>query len=654
MKDKNIKSNVTKYSLLSFALLAVLVTVFTFSTKVHNDNLMLTAEADTVIIGVGGSGTGGNGTWTQFQASKPGGSVWNTFISTARYLNASNKPSGLLKDVYGGADAYVKSRANLTNAGLNGCKNSEWIWMYTYSGSRNGQPAWSVSSRKNAHTVPMNKAQSENVVWKSIVSSKLSTFKNSNVNLVCSANYVSYKTKPGSEIKWFDSGTQQTITGVYASQLKVEDLRNPGTTWTVMQSEAETNFGKWYSSNLSDINKLRGGNVDSATAWGKLYKSWKPTSETGPKINIADSVNSANLRGLSNAISDGGLFNVTYSEKQVTLTHTTQVERKNSWTIGYYEMNSKKIAGSETGRLNETNFVDFKGARTRTNTVRNNISTANYGVKSRYQLLSVKCNQNNFDSLVGKSPSAISYKSSNSAFSYAVTRDNSILWRTSRQSGSGEVIQDNFWSSQASCMFRCTPEVLSPPVAYDGTANAITSDGATSGRILKYSTGPRNEFNFFRDNNEREIRLAKSIATGTGWKSELIDSRLQANSTGTPGLDLTTFSPALNSPLKDHNKFSIKSSWSSDDGKPWTVSALWKFKMTPNNMPKVPEGLGSSGQTGAIDGENVNAYVICPLGSPYSTRVESASSWDIGSGVSEATQYWIDIFFVRSLPTLDN
>lgn len=360
---------------------------------------------------------------------------------------------------------------------------------------------------------------------------------------------------------------------------------------------------------------------DSLSSWNSWKSSFQNGSDTvTPILDLQGA-------GVSDVLSKyGGVYNIRRSLREDTYNSTncqpqTRRLEKKTGHLTYIscKTNSKGERTCTTERYSYT-YYDWtpwenSGGRIVYTSSGPSSNTEYYN----YQLLSVNCNKDGFNSVRSSVGGTVLSLAEGDAGAVLQTPERSGAGPGPLGRGSHVTAKSSFYNDGDSCReaFTCT-------VARNSSASNDANNNQGNAHLFteyKESAEPGKKYGlpndegqaiFFRDNNDRQVRADVWYPRPTG-KSDLESysgdpakrtwAKIYNNPNPTPEIELTKIAPwsdknnTINYVNSEkvynghHNRFLMKSQWTSDEGKPYQVGLNWEYKATGYNIvPKIVDG----------------------------------------------------------------
>lgn len=379
--------------------------------------------------------------------------------------------------------------------------------------------------------------------------------------------------------------------------------------------------------NFANRNSVPGPG-DSLSSWN----SWKSSFQNGSDTETPDlDLQSAGVSGILSKY--GGVYNIKRSLRKDTYNSTNcqpqtrRLEKKTGYSsYRSCKTNSKGERTCTTKRYSYTYYEwtpwENSGGRIVWSSSGPSSNTEYYN----YQLLSVNCNKDGFNSVRSSVGGTVLSLAEGDAGAVLQTPERSGAGPGPLGRGSHVTAKSSFYNDGDSCRkaFTCT---VAPSSSASNDANnnqgnehLFTEYNESAEPGKKYGL-PNDEGQvvFFRDNNNRQVRADVWYPRPTG-KSDLESysgdpakrtwAKIYNNPNPTPEIELTKIAPwsAPNDTInhfsekvydRHHNRFLMKSQWTSDEGKPYQVGLNWEYKATGYNIvPKIVDGYKVKSMTG--------------------------------------------------------
>ena len=298
------------------------------------------------------------------------------------------------------------------------------------------------------------------------------------------------------------------------------------------------------------------------------------------------------------------------------------------------------------------------------------------------KLLSVNCNKDGFNSVKDKVGGTV-----------LANGDAGAVLQTPERSGAGPgplgkgihvTATSSFYNDGDSCQEAFTCTVAKPKFSASNDAN--NNQGNNPHLFTEYneSAEPDKKYElpndegqlvFFRDNNDRQVRAdvwypkptdKPDLESYSGDPAKRTWVKIYNNPKPTPEIELTKIAPwsAKNDTINHfsekvynghHNRFLMKSQWTSDEGKPYQVGINWEYKATGYNIvPKIVDGYKVKDMTGKYD---YDFDVYCDFrnaAGDYQANVPKTPFANGTTGRKWSTDDAIRTLFTRSVSDMTN
>ena len=430
------------------------------------------------------------------------------------------------------------------------------------------------------------------------------------------------------------------------SKLSSEQQAEWERTHQIQRTEpVKTAFGEYLDSHRKELAALQGygksGGIGADSSYRKAWESFaagarKAAAEPLPKISIETSA--SNQEGMNK----GGAFTYTEMVKDATVSapngpiqHSQDyydeygcVNHEFVGTYDVYDKDGNREVKTYTynrtkyEKINSNKMID--GNYTKTGIVV--IEGHDYKPNNSWQFISVRCNQEEFNSLVASTGSTVlqNGKASSSAKSQVTSGSVATFYNH---------LTIDFYYTGKTCddIWGCTIE------PNNGANNDSANNKAKRGDLLNNSFGAQSDgktgskFVMFRDNISRTIRNDVAWPKLTNATPEVtLDTKQPASGTyvildknGTPNKDLFNFEDSQKSTLisgseletkwyksfkSQENVFNWRASWASDSNKPHRMNIRYAYK------PQVSAAIKTAfDRDGGSDGKNTFTLdIICP------------------------------------------
>lgn len=407
----------------------------------------------------------------------------------------------------------------------------------------------------------------------------------------------------------------------------------------------KTAFGEYIDSHRKELAELqsygKSGGIGEGSNYRKAWESFaagarKAAAQPLPKVSIQTS--ESNQEGMNK----GGAFTYTEMVKDATITAPTgSIEHSQDYyneygcvnheftgTYDVYDKDGNKEVKTYTYNKTKYEVIQTRkmidGNYTKTGIVV--IEGHDYKPSNSWQFISVRCNQDEFNSLVVSTGSTVlqNGKASSSAKSQVTSGSVATFYNH---------LSIDFYYTGKTCddIWGCTIE------PNNGANNDSANNKAKRGDLLNNSFGAQSDgktgskFVMFRDNISRTIRNDVAWPKLTNATPEAtLDTKQPASGTyvildknGTPNKDLFNFEDSQKSTLisgseletkwyksfkSQENVFNWRASWASDSNKPHRMNIRYAYK------PQVSAAIKTAfDRDGGSDGKNTFTLdIICP------------------------------------------
>lgn len=363
------------------------------------------------------------------------------------------------------------------------------------------------------------------------------------------------------------------------------------------------------------------GPGDSLTSWN----SWKSSFQSGSDTVTPD----LDLQGarVSDVLSKyGGVYNITRSLREDTYNSTNcqpqtrRLEQKTGRSS--YTVCSSTPDGGRSCSTRPYSYTYYEWTPWANSGGR--IVWSSSGPSSRtdrynYQILSVNYNRDGFNSVRNSVGGTVLSLANGDAGAVLQTPERSGAGPGPLGTGSHVTAKSSFYNDGDSlrkayvCTVAPNSSANNDANNNQGNAHLFTEYNESAEPGKKYGLpNDEGQLVFFRDNNDRQVRADVWYPKPTG-KSDLESysgnpakrtwAKIYNNPNPTPEIELTKIAPwnAKNDTINyvnsekvyngNHNRFLVKSQWTSDEGKPYQVGLNWEYKATGYNIvPKVVDG----------------------------------------------------------------
>ena len=435
--------------------------------------------------------------------------------------------------------------------------------------------------------------------------------------------------------------------------------------------------------NFANQNSVPGPGA-SLSSWNSWKSSFQGGSDTvTPDLNLENA-------GVSGVLSRyGGVYNIARSLREDTYNSTNcqpqtrRLEKKtgySSYTV--CETNSKGERTYTTKTYSYTYYEwtpwENSGGRIVWSSSGPSSNTEYYN----YQLLSVNCNRDGFNSVRSSVDGTVLSLANGDAGAVLQTPERSGVGPGPLGRGSHVTAKSSFYNDGDSCReaFTCTvaPNSSASNDANNnqGNAHLFTEYKESAEPGKKYGL-PNDEGQaiFFRDNNDRQVRAdvwyprptdKSDLESYSGDPAKRTWAKIYNNPNPTPEIELTKIAPwsAKNDTINHfsekvyeghHNRFLMKSQWTSDEGKPYQVGLNWEYKATGyNTVPAVVDGYKVKEMTSV---KEYNFDVYCDFrnaAEDYQANVPKTPFANGTTGRKWSTDDAIRTLFTRSVSDMTN
>lgn len=399
--------------------------------------------------------------------------------------------------------------------------------------------------------------------------------------------------------------------------------------------------------NFANLNSVPGPG-DSLSSWNSWKSSFQNGSDTvTPELNLEKTGNAGNFE---NSVSDvlskyGGVYNITRSLREDTYNSTNcqpQTRRLEEKT-GHLSYRSCKTnsKGERTCTTKTYSYTYYEWTPWENSGERIVWSSSGphseFVKKYNYQILSVNCNKDGFDSVKDEVGGTVLSLAKGDAGAVLQTPERSGAGPGPLGRGSHVTAKSSFYNDGVSCReaFTCTvaPDSSASNDANNnqGNAHLFTEYNESAEPGKKYGLpNDEGQLVFFRDNNDRQVRAdvwyprptgISDLESYSGDPAKRTWAKIYNNPNPTPEIELTKIAPwsdknnTINYVNSEkvykghHNRFLMKSQWTSDEGKPYQVGLNWEYKATGYNIvPKIVDGYEVRSMTGV---KKYNFDVYC-------------------------------------------
>ena len=379
--------------------------------------------------------------------------------------------------------------------------------------------------------------------------------------------------------------------------------------------------GRWtLAGNFANRNSVPGPG-DSLSSWNSWKSSFQGGSDTvTPDLNLQSA-------GVSDVLSRyGGVYNITRSLREDTYNSTNcqpqtrRLEKKTGHSS--YKSCKTNSKGERTCTTKTYSYTYYEWTPWKNSGGRIVWSSSGPSSKTdryNYQILSVNYNRDGFNSVRNSVGGTVLSLANGDAGAVLQTPERSGAGPGPLGRGSHVTARSSFYNDGDSLRraYVCTVE-QSSSASNDannnqGNKHLFTEYNESAEPSKKYGL-PNDEGQaiFFRDNNDRQVRADVWYPRPTG-KSDLESysgnpakrtwAKIYNNPNPTPEIELTKIAPwsdknnTINYVNSEkvynghHNRFLMKSQWTSDEGKPYQVGLNWEYKATGYNIvPRIVDG----------------------------------------------------------------
>lgn len=371
---------------------------------------------------------------------------------------------------------------------------------------------------------------------------------------------------------------------------------------------------------------------DSLSSWN----SWK-SSFQGGSDKVTSDLNLENA-GVSDVLSKyGGVYNITRSLREDTYKSTncqpeTRGLAKKTGSSSYEVCSSTPDGGRScsTRTYNYTYYEWTSWAKSDGRIVWSSSGPTSKTDRYNYQILSVNYNKDGFNRVKDEVGGTVLSLANGDAGAVLQTPERSGAGPGPLGRGTHDTAKSSFYNDGDSlrkayvCTVAPNSSASNDANNNQGNAHLFTEYNESAEPGKKYGL-PNDEGQavFFRDNNDRQVRADIWYPKPTG-KSDLESysgdpakrtwTKIYNNPKPTPEIELTKIAPwnAKNDTINyvnsekgyngHHNRFLMKSQWTSDEGKPYQVGLNWEYKATGSNIvPKVVDGYKVKSMTGVYE-----------------------------------------------------
>lgn len=427
------------------------------------------------------------------------------------------------------------------------------------------------------------------------------------------------------------------------------------------------------------------GPGDSLSSWNSWKSSFQNGSDTVTPVLDLQSA------GVSDVLSKyGGVYNIRRSLRKDTYNSTNcqpqtrRLEKETGhsrYTVCKTNSKGKRTCTTKTYTYTYYEWTPWEnsGGRIVWSSSGPSSNTEYYN----YQLLSVNCNKDGFNSVRSSVGGTVLSLANGDAGAVLQTPERSGAGPGPLGRGSHVTAKSSFYNDGDSCRkaFVCTVEKPKTSASNDannnqGNRHLFTEYKESAEPGKKYGL-PNDEGQavFFRDNNDRQVRADVWYPRPTGKSDLKLDSntakrtwaKIYNNPEPTPDIELTKIAPwddknnTINYVNSEkvyeghHNRFLMKSQWTSDEGKPYQVGLNWEYKATGYNIvPKSVDGYEVKSMTGV---KEYNFDVYCDFRNAkgdYQANVPKTPFAKGTTGRKWSTDNAIRTLFTRSVSDMTN
>lgn len=656
---------------------------------------LITLSSSTVALADTGGGIGDNSN---------AGTVTNGFAWNSAAYNTQGKAYNEFIKRAGWSKSSVDSQIVQRVGNLEVCKNSNVIWWVTSSGKWYGNFSgrthgadWAVTGKGTIENPAAKFGDRAPSVAEVNAFKTWDKTKNGNkiekipgYTIICSGAYQRPdKVWTTTETSSKDANNSIEITNPYSRNVEIKpqllvngkDPIGVANLHTQSGGSKKTNYGLLWDK----VNTTKDAGLSPTALKQQVQTALdKDAKETHSNISLDD----ANKSGMA----EGGILNVYERTQYATLTSTETTTTKTTKTCTH-----KQTWNISTQKYNpETVNCTSKDAVTKKSTVvKKNGTLKDTGF---WQMLSVHCNQAQFDALV-KSDAEIKQVSTGdashaiSAVAYSKQYDSqpSVLdFGDPNNTNSAKKATASLGFYDKECPFDCTAS--STAVGASGNNGAVNNTGSknvSTTQNAKYgavSEGKNNNnFEFFRDNKQHKISIdswypktdgvvsyngsAPLTTTITRWASgtpSVTDSeggRFTMKTTdgkklftGNDSTDLTQknwafkeFSNPTTTVLKGlYKDFIVQSTWASDSGKPQQLNVKWEYapSVSTNILANnIGFGVGSARNIGTVAKVSTDIQGKCYAN--YGTDKQLSTIKELGENTGTGTNNNLDSILIQ-------
>jgi hypothetical protein len=436
--------------------------------------------------------------------------------------------------------------------------------------------------------------------------------------------------------------------------------------------------------NFANRNSVPGPG-DSLSSWNSWKSSFQGGSDTvTPDLNLQSA-------GVSDVLSKyGGVYNIARSLREDTYNSTNcqpqtrHLEKKTGWS-SYTVCRSTPDGGRScsTRRYSYTYYEWTPWKNSGGRIVWSSSGPSSKTDRYNYQILSVNYNRDGFNSVRNSVGGTVLSLANGDAGAVLQTPERSGAGPGPLGRGSHVTAKSSFYNDGDSlrkayiCTVAPNSSASNDANNNQGNAHLFTEYNESAEPGKKYGLpNDEGQLVFFRDNNDRQVRADVWYPRPTG-KSDLESysgnpakrtwAKIYNNPNPTPEIELTKIAPwnDKNNTIRfvnsekvykgNHNKFLIKSQWTSDEGKPYQVGLNWEYKATGYNIvPRIVDGYKVKSMTGVY---SYDFDVYCDFKNAtgdYQANVPRTPFVDGTTGRIWSTNDAIRTLFTRSVSDMTN
>lgn len=443
--------------------------------------------------------------------------------------------------------------------------------------------------------------------------------------------------------------------------------------------------GRWTpAGNFANQNSVPGPG-DSLSSWNSWKSSFQNGSDTvTPSLDL-DSA------GVSDVLSKyGGVYNIRRSLREDTYNSTncqpqTRRLEKKTGHLSYRscKTNSKGERTCTTKRYSYTYYEWTPWENSGERIVWSSSGPSSKTDQYNYQILSVNYNRDGFNSVRNSVGGTVLSLANGDAGAVLQTPERSGADPGPLGRGSHVTARSSFYNDGDSlrrayvCTVAPNSSASNDANNNQGNAHLFTEYKESAEPGKKYGL-PNDEGQaiFFRDNNDRQVRAdvwyprptgKDDLESYSGDPAKRTWAKIYNNPNPTPEIELTKIAPwsAKNDTIRSvnsekvykghHNRFLMKSQWTSDEGKPYQVGLNWEYKATGYNIvPKIVDGYKVKSMTDKI---SYNFDVYCDFRNTkgdYQANVPKTPFVKGGTSRIWNTDNAIRTLFTRSVSDMTN